>query len=810
MIFTFNDSIADTIVSPDAPENIVSYSAQDSILFDMDEQKIYLFGNAEVYYEDISLKAALLIIDLDSNIVTAKGITDSAGKYIGKPEFSDGPQTFTAHSIRYNFDTKKGKIKDVVTQDGEGYIHGKEVKRLPTDVVYIKNGKFTTCNLPEPHFYFNASKLKVIPDDKIVSGPANLVIEGIPTPLGIPFGIFPNKKGHKSGIIIPQPGESTTQGFFLINGGYYWAVNEKVALQLTGDIYSKGSWGTKLYMPYKVKYRYSGNMNLSLSNITNSYKEFPDYSIKREFFVRWQHIQDASARPNSRFSSNLNFGTSSNFQNNFNTTTNDYLSNTFNSNISYYKKFANSPFSLSLNGRHSQNNRTHIVSISLPEVALTATRIFPFKRKQNIGTSKWYEKIGVSYTLNSKNEITTADSLISLNELQNIVYKYSKNGIKHSIPISTSIKTLKYFTLTPSINYTELWYFNTIDKRLNAQNQVETDTLYTFSTARKFNSGANLTTKLYGMYRFKNKKLPAIRHVITPSIGFTYSPEINSGLKSYIDTTGNEITYSIYQNGIYGRPDTKRTEALTFNILNNIEMKVKSKKDTVNGEKKIKLLENLGISGSYNFAADSLKLSTIKINGRTRFTKTTAFTFNAILDPYSINNNSRLNKFEWNKNKSIGRLTNANAAIVLQLKSKKKNEKLSNLTTQLNNDPLVEYIKSNPNEFIDYTIPWTLNISYNINYSKPLTEQTITQTLNINGDVSLTPKWKLGFTSGYDFIQNDVSYTSIDIYRDLHCWEMRVNVIPFGPRQSYIFTLQVKASMLQDLKITKRSLPNIF
>tara|TARA_Y100000589_G_scaffold332344_1_gene392034 strand:- start:5197 stop:7527 length:2331 start_codon:yes stop_codon:yes gene_type:complete len=776
----------------------------------MDEQKIYLFGNAEVYYENISLKAAQLIIDLDSNIVTAKGVIDSSGNYIGKPEFADGPQTFTAHSIRYNFDTKKGKIKDVVTQDGEGYIHGKEVKRLPSEVVYIKNGKFTTCNLEEPHFYFNASKLKVIPDDKIVSGPANLVIEGIPTPLGVPFGIFPNKKGHKSGIIIPQPGESTTQGFFLINGGYYWAINEKLALQLTGDIYSKGSWGSKLYAPYRVRYRYSGNMNLSFSNITNSYKEFPDYSVKREFFVRWQHNQDAAARPNSRFTANINFGTATNFQNNFNTNTNDYLSNTFNSNVSYYKKFANSPFSLSLNGRHSQNNKTHNVSISLPEVALTATRVFPFKRKQNIGQPKWYEKIGVSYTMNAKNEINIADSLLVINDLENVFYRYSKNGIKHNIPISTSLKLMKYFTLTPSVNYTELWYFNSINKTVDSQNQVITDTIQAFSTARKFNSGMRLTTKLYGTYRFKNKKLPAVRHVITPSIGFTYSPEINTGLKQYSDTSGNEISYSIYQTGIYGRPDTKKTEALTFNILNNIEMKVKSKKDTLKGEKKIKLLENLGISGSYNFAADSMNLSTIKVNGRTRFTKTTAFTFNATLDPYAINNSTRINLLEWEKTQSLGRLTNANAALVLQLKSKKKNKKISNLNNNDTDNPLKEYVKEHPEEFIDYTIPWTLNISYNVNYSKPLLKETITQTLNFNGDVSLTPKWKLGFTSGYDFIQNDISYTSIDIYRDLHCWEMRVNVIPFGPRQSYIFTLQVKASMLQDLKITKRSLPNIF
>ncbi len=776
----------------------------------MDEQKIYLFGNAEVYYEDISLKAAQLIIDLDSNIVTAKGIVDSTGKYIGKPEFADGPQTFTAYSIRYNFDTRKGKIKNVVTQDGEGYIHGKEVKRLPSDIVYIKNGKFTTCNLEEPHFYFNASKLKIIPDDKIVSGPANLVIEGIPTPLGVPFGIFPNKKGHKSGILIPQPGESTSQGFFLINGGYYWAVNDKLALQLTGDIYSKGSWGSKLYMPYKVRYHYSGNMNISFSNITNSYKEFPDYSVKKEFFVRWRHNQDAAARPNTRFSANINFGTATNFQNNFNTNTNDYLSNTFNSNISFYKKIPNTPFSLSVNGRHSQNNRTRVVSISLPEVALTATRIFPFKRKKNIGQAKWYEKIGVSYTMNTKNEITTGDSLLAIDALNTIFYRYSKNGVKHNIPISTSIKMMKYFTITPSINYTELWYFNTVKKYYNTNNELITDTIRQFSSARKFSTNVRLTTKLYGMYRFKNKKLPAVRHVITPSIGFSFIPEITNGLQSYTDTLGNKITYSIYQNGIYGRPDTKKAQSITFGILNNIEMKVKSKKDTVNGVKKIKILENLGINGSYNFVADSMQLSVIKINGRTRFNRFTAFTFNANLDPYAIQNNTRINRLVWDERRQLGRITNANAAIVLQLKSKKNNKKLSILNEKETNDPLAEYIKNHPEEFIDYTIPWTLNISYNINYSKPLSAETITQTLNFTGDVSLTPKWKIGFTSGYDFIQKDLSYTSLNIYRDLHCWEMRVNLIPFGPRQSYLFTLQVKASMLQDLKITKRSLPNIF
>lgn len=805
-----SDSITvDTLISPDALESKVTYKANDSIRFDLANQKVYLFGKAEVTYEDLILTAAVIEIRIDSSQVFAHGIYDTSGKYIDRPLFSQGDQNFSAYSIRYNFKSKKGKIVDVITQEGESYIHGQQVKRMDTEELYIKNGKYTTCNLEHPHFYIHASKLKVIPDDKIVTGPAYMVIEDVPTPLAVPFGLFPNKKERSSGILIPTYGESPSLGFYLMNGGYYWTISERMDLSVTGDIYSKGSWGLKTNTQYLTRYKYSGNFSLSYSQIRNSYKEFSDFSKQNEFFVKWNHSQDAKARPNSRFSADVNAGTTTNFRNNLNSITDDYLTNTFSSNISYTKSFPNKPFSLTLSARHNQNTQTRQVNISLPDAAFNIQRLFPFKGKSVSQKGQWYKNAGISFSTNMRNDISTYDTLIKLDRFDRLTNDM-KNGMQHSIPITTSFKVFKFFTMNPSVNIQEKWYSRTISKQYDATlNNIVTDTAYGFARGATASANTNLTFKLYGMYLFKGKNVKAIRHVFTPSLGFSYTPENNSGVKKYYNPNlQKEVEYSVFEGGIFGTANSKEAGLIALNLINNLEMKVRSRKDSVKQEKKIVLFENLGISSSYDAIADSLNWQDIKITGRTYLFKNLNLNFSGNVTPYRNNiTGQKINQTYWDFEKSIGRLSNANVTTSFSLKSKdsKKSGIEKAKQTETDNN-ITRDIKQNPQAYIDFNVPWTISVNYNLAYNKPNSFQkaSITNTLGLNGDINVTPKWKVGYQTNYDIEEGKFSYTSFDLYRDLHCWEMSISWIPFGQRKSYMVKINVKASTLQDLRITRK------
>jgi len=802
----------DSFISQDALESKVTYKAKDSIRFDLKSQQVFLFGEAEIYYQDIELKSEEIESDLDSNIVTARGKQDSTGTYFGEPIFKQATKEFNAHEIKYNFDTKKGLITDVKTQEGEGYIHGNKIYKNPDNILYIKNGKYTTCNLAEPHYHFGATKLKIIPEDKIITGPADLFIEKAPTPFAIPFGFFPNSNKQKSGVIIPLPGESQQYGFFMLNGGYYLYINDNIDAQFTGDFYSKGSWGARFNSNYKSRYHFNGNVNATYSNFKNGEREFPTFSERKDFFFRWRHNQDPKARPNSVFSANVNFGTTTNFTNNFNSSANDFLSSSFNSNVSYTKRFGNSPFTLSLNASHSQNSISKMITVRLPDVALNMARIYPLKRKSSIGGQRFYEKMGISYSMNARNEVTALDSLYNINEPQYLTEKF-KNGMKHTIPLNTSIKVLKYFSLTPAFNYSELWYLKTINKTWDdTANVVTTDTIHGFSRGNSYNTSVNLTTKFYGMYSYKSKKIKALRHVITPSIGLSYIPENNSGLRSYTDSSNTTYDYSIFQDGIYGTSHTTEAGFINMSLLQNFEMKVRNKRDTANPISKIKLLENLGLSTGYNMLADSFNWSNISLSARTYILKKINVNFNGSIDPYTLDTSGvRQNRSHYGETGYIGRLTSANLAVGFTLRSKTQGKKAPK-TSKFATEEELAYINSNLDDYIDFDVPWSLNIGYNVNYSKPTfnDSEKIIQTVNFSGDMSLTQKWKVGFTSGYDFQRHDFTYTTLNFYRDMHCWEMSLRWIPFGIRQSYTFTIKVKSSILQDLKLTRRSLPSVF
>jgi len=838
---TVNDSIArpDSLkVKPSAKKTSLDYklerTAKDSIIQDLKNRKVYLFGDAVVIYGDIKLEAAYIEVDFGRNEVFAKGMPDSTGKIVGTPIFTESGQTFEAKSMTYNFNTKKGLINTVFTEDGQGFIHGKLVKKMADDNINIQSGSYTTCNNKEhPHFEFKFRKSKVIPENKIVTGPAYLAIEGVPTPIAVPFGLFPNNSGQRSGIRIPSYGESRNRGFYFENGGYYWAINDYMDLDILGDIYTRGSWAVKPTLRYTKRYKYSGNFNTSYAiNITGS-EGAADYAKSRDFRVRWTHRQDAKARPAGRFSADV-FIVSSNF-NTFNpVTTENYLSNEFKSSIAYQTNWDNKYF-LTLNASHRQNTKTKVVDVTLPELTFSVNRLYPLKKKNSTGRPKWYEDLNVNYNMNARNSISLPDSLLfkpnSLSKMQ--------NGIQHNLPVNLPLKVLKYFTLTNSVKITDRMYFDS--KRKSWSNDtlfngndtivgyVKTDTIQGFNNVLDFSLSTSLSTKLYGQLNFRKGPIRAIRHVLTPNVGFSYTPNFGDPYwgyyDSYFDGKGEEQQYSRFDGAIYGSPPKDKSGNLNFSLSNNLEIKVPSKKDTISGLKKVILIENLTISGSYDLARDSLNLSYITLSGRTMLFKKLNIQYSSSWDPYVLDAaGKQINRFEWTENKRLLRKSKSSWSFGLNYNlrqsdfAKKKDtkeppaEESQLRDSRFGSEEELAQINANPDDYVDWSVPWSLALNYTLRYDNNISylnfvkndERRIVQTLNVSGEVNVTPKWKFTFRTGWDFEANDLSYTSVNIYRDLHCWEMRFSWIPLGARQSWNFSINVKASVLQDLKLNKK------
>lgn len=811
-----------------ALSSLVEYSSFDSIRFDVQVQKVYMFGNAEINYDKINLKAAYIEIDFTKSELFAEGLPDSTGEMVGTPVFEEGGKSFNSKQMLYNFDTKKGLIKYVITQEGEGYIHGSIIKKMSDDIIYIKGGKYTTCSHEHPHFEFRFDKSKVIPDDKIITGPAYLVIEGVPTPLAIPFGLFPNKKGQTSGILIPTWGNSANRGYFFENGGYYWVINDYLDLELRGDIYTRGSWAIKTGSRYKKRYKYSGGVNLNYAKNIIGEENSTDFSKSTDFSFRWAHKQDPKARPNSRFNSNVNIV--SNNYNKYNpSNTNSYLSNTFQSSVSYSTNWENKYF-LTANLNHSQNTLNRTISLILPELSFSVNRFYPLRKKERIGKLKWYENMSVDYRMNMKNQLETYDSLL----FEPGTLEKFRNGIKHSVSMSVPLKILKFLNMTNSINYTDRWYAQTYEKRwtndtLFSDNDtiigyVKTDTIFGFQTARDFSFSSSVTTRVYGILQFKKGPVRAIRHVLSPRIGFSYRPDFGTQqwgyYKYYVDGNSNIHKYSRFDGTVFGGPPDGKSGRITFGVSNNLEMKVRSGKDTITGMKKVVLIEDFTISSSYDLAKDSLNLAPFTMSGRTTLFDKLKIQYSSSWDPYIIDENGRnLNKFEWTENQRLLRFKNSTLNFSLSYRlsyrdfmkereSEKgtQNERESDKGTQEE----LEEINTFPEDYVDFDNPWSMNFSYSLRHAttyNPQTtnnDQTTVQTLSFSGDINITPKWKFAFRSGYDFENNEFSYTSIDIYRDLHCWEMRFGWIPTGLRKSWNFTINVKSTLLQDLKLSKK------
>jgi lipopolysaccharide assembly outer membrane protein LptD (OstA) len=791
----------DTLVDAKKPflETQIDYNADDSIIFSISGQQVFLKKNAFVKYGKTELRAHFIELDLEKKEAFAYGIQDSTGTFVETPEFKDGSEEFKCKELKYNFDTGKGLVTEIITEQEGGFVHSEITKKIDENTFYLRNGKYTTCEHEHPHFYVKMTKAKMIKDSKIVSGPAYMVLEDVPLYfVGLPFGFFPFKKKYSSGIILPSYGEEQRRGFNLRQGGYYWAINDYVDLALTGDIFSNGSWGTQIRSQYRKRYRFSGN--LSAEYHLNKYGDegFPDYVKTKDFAVRWTHTQDPKANPYRTFSASVDFSTASNDQNNA-YTLEKIVNNQKQSSISYSKRWPDSPFSLSATLRHSQNSRDSTISLSLPDVNFNMTQIYPFRAKGKSGKLTWYDKIGVTYSAKLKNNITTKEDELFNSSLS----KDWRNGFQHRIPLSTSIKVAKDLTFAPSVSYEGVAYTNSIRKDWdpaanNGEGGVVVDTLTGFNYAHNYSASASLsyTPKIYGMFTFREtSKVAAIRHVVSPSVSVSYTPEIGVSRDKYFRTYNNAITdqdveYSIFEQGIFGTPTgAMESGSINFGLDNNLEAKIRTANDTTGNEdlKKIKILESVKFSTSYNMFADSLNWSLIRMTGRTKlFNKKLNLTFGADMDPYDINSSgSRIDKFK-------GRLTRADVKLGFQISSKDFQS-----SDDGGGDPV-------PTGYVDFDIPWSMNVDYGWTYTKPGLKSSVTQTVRLNGNFSLTPQWKFNFSSGYDFSQKEITTSSFGIQRDLHCWQMSFNAIPFGTYQSFNFMINVKSSILQDLKYQKR------
>ena len=800
-------------------KDVVEYNAADSIILDVPNKKTFLYKNAFVKYLTTELKADYIELDMENSLAYASGLPDSSGTIVGKPKFKDGSQEFESLDLKYNFKTEKGFVKEIITQQGEGYVQGKLTKKMSDSVYCIKDGWYTTCDKHDhPHFYVRLSKAKMIRDKKVVSGFANLYIEDVPLPLAIPFGFFPITKKGTSGIIMPTYGEERMRGFNLRDGGYYWFINDYVDLTVTGTIYTNGSWGLNVGSNYRKRYKFSGNFDFSMSRNHTSEKGTPDYTQSKDWSIRWQHSQDPKANPYTTFSASVDMSSATNNYYNANNI-NDIANQRKQSSISWSKKWPDRPFNITASFTHNQNSRDSSISLSFPNLNFRVSQVYPFRRKERAGKLKWYENIGFTYNAELRNSIQTKESELG-KSFQNMARDW-QNGFKHSIPLSTSINIVKDLSLSPSFTYNGVAYLSSIrkgdwvaDSTMPGGGYIPVDTVYGLHYAHNYNASLSLSYNptIYGMYQFlPTSKIFAIRHVIRPSASVSYTPKIgvpkSKYWKTYTDSQGNDQEYSIFDNKLYGTPSgAEESGSLSLSLDNNLEMKVRNDKDTTGKEeyKKIKLLESFRLQSSYNFFADSMRWSVIQLSARTKvFNEKVNINLTGTLDPYAINANAvRINRY----NGGIGRLTRVSASSGIQFSSdngKNKEEK---------NDRL----NGHYDEYMDFDVPWSISLDYTFSYSKnysrntapgakkPLSSNTISQMVRINGNFSLTPKWKIGYSTGYDFQQKEVTATSFNLTRDLHCWEMTFSCIPFGTHQSYNFQINVRSSLLKDLKLTKR------
>ncbi len=815
----------------------VKYKATDYVSINQKEEKMYLYNNAEIYYEDMEIKSGIIVIDYKKNEVYAGRIKDSLGEYTQSPSFKQGESLVEPDSIRFNFDTKKALIFNSKTEQSGFHILGKRTKKENDSVIFMSKARFTTSEDPDnPEYYFQSNKIKFVPKKKIVVGPTHMVIADVPTPIALPFGFFPLTTKQTSGIIIPTFGEQNSRGYFLQNGGYYFAISDYADLAILGDYYTNGSYGLRLENKYAWRYKFKGSLSFRYENQITSERGFPDYGKNTIYNLRWSHSQDGKANPNSRFSASVNLGSSRYYQQSVNQlNVANRLNNTLSSSISYSKTFQGEPqVNLSATATHSQNTNTELINMTLPSFQGSVSRVYPFAPRT--GAKKGIvQNINLQYSVRAENRIQTIDSLFFKKEM----FDEAKAGVQHSIPISTNFKLFKHFSLSASTNYKEVWTFKTLNRSYDAiEDEVVDETVNGFDNYRTYNFSTSVGTTVYGMFNFekegKDPKIKAIRHVLRPSISYSVSPSFDRYYTSYIADADGTTTeeYSRFEDAIFGAPGNRYSSSIGMSLANNFEAKVRSKDSTELEPKKVILLNNLNFSTSYNMAADSLKLSPIRMSGGTQFfDNQLGLNFNASLDPYALNSdNQRINTLNINNGGSLLRLTSASMSMNYSLSSKafeggekteSQNEsarsggrtddmfgKSEDFSDKRFNDDKGKDQK--PSELYNYKIPWNVRMAYTVNYSNSQRQSEISShSLMFSGDVELSPRWSVGGSSGYDLKNSGFTYTQLRFERDLLSWRMNFSYqIPASngssSYSSWFFFIGIKSSMLSDIKYEKR------
>jgi len=835
----------------DAP---VTFEANDSIVFTQGGFA-NLYGNGKVNYEDIELTSQIITMNMDSSTVYARGIKDSTGVESGLPVFKDGGTSYESKEINYNFKSKKAFVNTIVTQQGEGYVVSQEAKKGADDEIYMRHGKYTTCdNHDHPHFYLKLSMAKVRPKKNVVFGPAQLVVEDVPLPIAIPFGFFPFSSSYSSGFIMPTFGDEMNRGFYLRDGGYYFAISDNMDLKVLGEIFTKGSWGLSTQSNYAKRYKFSGSFNASYLVTKTGEKNMPDYMVTKDFKLSWNHRQDPKASPNTTFSANVNFATSSYDRRNLSSLYNpqQYSNNTKASSVSYSRTFPSIGLNLSATFNITQNTRDSSISVTLPDLNLSLNRIYPFKRKKMVGEERWYEKISLQYTGRLTNSISTKDNLIMKQGLS----KWN-NGMQHNIPVSATFTLFKYLNLVPSFNYTERWYTRKVMQSYDpTAHAVVRDTVSGFNRVYNYNMSLQLNTKLYGFFKpwkMFGDKVEMIRHVFTPSVSFSYAPDFGDTRYGYYDTYTytdekgevRTVEYSPYQGMAFGVPGKGMQKSFNFSIDNNVEMKVKSDKDTT-GVRKISLIDQLSASMSYNAAAKTRPWSDLSMNLRLKLTKSYTFNMNASFATYAYQYDEKGNivvgdRTEWSYGR-FGRFQGYSGSFSYTLNNDtwkkwfgpkdetgKKEESEDEFDDEYMTEEEMEELKKKQSQprkkeqanisddgYLAFKMPWSLSLSYSYSIREDRDKErfnrktmrypyALTHSLNASGNVKLGSRWNINYSSGYDFTQKKMSMTTVNITRDLHCFTMSCGLV-FGPFTSYNFSIRALSSMLADaLKWDQRS-----
>lgn len=846
-----HDTIAPPPPKKDALDAPVTYEATDSIVFTQ-AGFAHLYGQGKVSYPGADLEADVISMDMDNSTVFARGVVDSLGTTQGRPVFKDGDTSYETDTIRYNFKSKRGLISNVVSQQGEGYVTGNNAKKGNNDELYMKSGRYTTCdNHDHPHFYMQMTYAKVRPKKNVVTGPAYLVVEDVPLPLAVPFFFFPFSSSYQSGFLMPTYMDDSSRGFGLTDGGYYFAISDQMDLKVRGDIFTKGSWALNAETNYVKRYKYSGLLQASYQVTKTGDKGLPDYSVAKDFKVVWTHRQDAKASPNSTFSASVNFATSSYERSNVSNLYNAQAmsQNTKTSSISYSRSFPDQHLSISASSNIAQTMRDSSIAVTLPDMTISLSNIYPFKRKRAVGDEKWYEKISVRYTGHMKNSIKTKDNLLFK---KNLIRDW-ENGMQHEVPISATFTLFKYFNLTPTVNYTERWYTRKVKQDWDNEHQeVVNDTTYGFHRVYNYSASLGINTKVYGMYRplFMKKKEIQIRHVITPSITVSAAPDFTSSRYGYYDSYIREqngvrdtVQYSYYANQAFSPPSGGKQGLISFNLSNNIEMKYKDKNDSI---RKVSLIDELGLGISYNTAATVRPWSDLSFNLRMKLTKSYTLSMSSTFATYAyeFDKNGNVvtgNRTEWSYGR-FGRwsgygtsfswtINNDSWKKILGFFTGQKEEEQDNQNASAEGDgdtdeetadgngipkKKKEKAAADSDGYQVFKMPWSINLSTGFNITedrtKPINRKNMRypykvslNALNINGNIKISNKWAINFNTGYDFNSKEISTTAFNISRDLHCFTMTAAVAPFGRYKYYNFTIRASAQILQDLKWEQRS-----